>query len=322
MEVKVLKTAEKPLVSIICTSFNHEEFIVEALRSIQEQTYVPIEVILIDNGSKDSSQKLLQDWQKNASKNLEVKSIIRSQTINYCKSFNEGFNLCNGKYFLDFSTDDFLLPEHVSNCVEKLEANPTSSAVFSDAYIISQNKKKSFYARSRQGDLKIPVAEGWVYEKVVASHHILSSTMMIRSAYFEDLGRYDESLAYEDFDIIVRMARKYPIVFSNHLGVKKNEHPASFSREQYRAKTSRMLPSTLLVCQKIFEMNKSASENKALMKRVFYEWRQALISSNFKVAFGFLELSEKLSAKGGLHLLYSYWTKSQLDLSMFFPNRK
>lgn len=312
-----MKYTGNPLVSLICTSFNHEAFIPNALRSIIDQTYDKLEVILIDNGSQDKSQKLLKSWQEENKERFVIKLILRNQTINYCKSFNEGFDLSQGKYFIDFSTDDALFPEHISRCVAKLEAIPSASAVFSDAFVLNKNKKQTFFPRTSAGKLKNPIEEGWIYEKVVASHHILSSAMMMRSEKFKSLGKYDEALAYEDFDIIVRMAREYPIVFSDHIGVDKLDHPDSFSKEQYRTRTSRILPSTLRICQKIAKMNRSESENQALLKRVMYEWRQALISANFKVAEGFLQLASQLSAAGLLFRFYKRWTKSQWDISIW-----
>ncbi|PRY87900.1 glycosyltransferase family 2 protein [Mongoliibacter ruber] len=310
-----MKKKEKPLVSIICTSFNHEVFIPASLESILKQTYDQLEVILIDNGSMDNSQVLLKEWQEKNQGRFPIKVIFREQAINYCKSFNEGFDLVSGKYFVDLSTDDILLPEHIALSVDKLEENPLASAAFSDAIIISQKRRRNFFPRTAQGTLKVKVDEGWIYEKVVATHHILSSTMMMRSQSFQLLGKYDENLEYEDFDIIVRMAREFPIVFSDHIGVEKHEHPTSFSNEQYQAKTSRMLPSTLRVCQKIARMNRRKSEDEALLVRVFYEWRQALASANFEVAEGFLQLSGELAGKGLLFKFYKGWTKGRWDIS-------
>jgi glycosyltransferase involved in cell wall biosynthesis len=315
LENKIVKPHKLPLVSVICTSYNHEHFLLQSLNSILEQEYGNLEIILVDNGSNDKSQELMELWYERNKGKLPLQIILRNTAINYCESFNEAFQQCRGKYLVDFSTDDKLMPKHIRFSVDVLENAPDAAAVFSDAWIIDKGKSKSFYKRKRKGELAEEVESGWIYEKVVAYHHILSPTMLMRSKVFEDLGMYDQDLAYEDFDIIVRMARKYRLCFSDHFGVEKMIHSMAFSKEQYKVRKSRLLPSTLKICQKIIEINRCVSENHALLKRVHYEWRQSLLSANFEVADGFLALAQKLHDQSVQFQLFRVWTRRRVDVS-------
>src|SRR5690606_24064535 len=96
-------------------------------------------------------------------------------------------------------------------------------------------------------------------------------------------GGHDEDLSYEDFDIIVRLARNYLFVFNEYIGVKKRLLENSFSSKQYSIRNSVMLPSTLKICRKIQLMNRSHRENNALKFRVMFETKHALASANFDV---------------------------------------
>ena len=87
------------------------------------------------------------------------------------------------------------------------------------------------------------------------------------------------------------------------------------SGNQYQRYGSKMLPSTLKVCEKALEMNRTPSENKALGKRLQYELKHALWSGNFQVAEGLVQLGEKTGLKTPIFSIYKLWAKVKLDLS-------
>lgn len=318
-----MEVSEFPLVSIICTGFNHEDYIELALNSVLAQNYPKIELILVDNGSKDKTKEIMEQWSFDKRSKIPVKIIFRLDSLPYCASFNDAFRLSKGKYFIDLSGDDALLPDHIKYSVSTLENNPDAALCFSDAYLKKPGAQlKTFYQRDQKGELQDPIIQGDVYEKMVSKHIILSVTMMVRSDSFKSMGMYDESLSYEDFDIMVRMARDYPLVFSDHIGVVKNIHSGSLSAGQYRAKNSIILPSTLKVCQKIKAMNRSKDEDHALKERVMYELKHALFSANFEVAEGFLDLAKSLGASGMKFWLFKLWGRSQWDMSNLYSKLK
>lgn len=318
-----MEVSEFPLVSIICTGFNHEDYIELALNSVLAQNYPKIELILVDNGSKDKTKEIMEQWSFDKRSKIPVKIIFRLDSLPYCASFNDAFRLSKGKYFIDLSGDDALLPDHIKYSVSTLENNPDAALCFSDAYLKKPGAQlKTFYQRDQKGKLQDPIIQGDVYEKMVSKHIILSVTMMVRSDSFKSMGMYDESLSYEDFDIMVRMARDYPLVFSDHIGVVKNIHSGSLSAGQYRAKNSIILPSTLKVCQKIKAMNRCKDEDHALKERVMYELKHALFSANFEVAEGFLDLAKSLGASGMKFWLFKLWGRSQWDMSNLYSKLK
>ncbi|MFD2202761.1 glycosyltransferase family 2 protein [Shivajiella indica] len=311
--------AEFPLVSIVCTAYNHEDFIELVLDSVLAQNYPKLELILVDNGSTDQTKNIIENWFLKNRHKIPIFKIFRAESWGYCASFNNAFLQSSGKYFIDLSGDDVLEINHIKYSVAKLEAHPEAVVCFSDAYLKkSGDKLKTFYPRDKNGMLKIPVKQGDIYEELVSSHILLSVTMVVRSDTFKFIGMYDEGLNYEDFDIMVRMSRNHPFVFSDHIGIVKNIHSKSLSAGQYRAKNSIMLPSTLKVCQKIKAMNRSKEEDDALKVRVLYELKHALFSANFEVASGFIDLAKNLGASGFNFFLFRLWEKHQWDLSSVY----
>ena len=306
-----------PLVSIICTSYNHVRFIEEALDSAFNQSYSPIQLIVIDNGSEDNSVGSIRNWIRRRGLG-DIRTIFHDKTINYCKAFNQALDLSTGKYVIDLSGDDVLLKDHVKTAVDALETNG-SAVYFSNAYWEKNGRSLStFYPTNRKGQLLEKIPSGDVYEVVIRRTLICTPTMVFRAELLKREGGYDENLVYEDFDIIIRMARKYHFLFNSYIGVRKRILKTSYSAKQYRVKTSMMLPSTFKVCEKIAEINRTEKENQALRFRVMFETKHALSSANFDVADRFLRLAKKIGVRGLRFQLYLWWAKKRLNLSSFY----
>jgi glycosyltransferase involved in cell wall biosynthesis len=312
-----------PLVSIICTAYNHEAFIAEALDSIQKQTYPNKEVFLIDNGSSDKTVKKIENWLSVNQPAFAINKIYQQNLIPYCKSFNHALAQSKGKFVLDFSGDDILEPDHILHSVKRLEQFPDAAFCFSDALLFEDSDVgASFYRRDQNGSLLEDIKEGDRYRDVVASHCISSATLVFPAEVLKAIGGYDEELTYEDFDVMVRLTRKYPVVFSDHIGIRKRIHSKSFSSDQYISSKSVMLPSTFRVCCKIKELNQNEEEDEALLQRVMYETKHALWSANFTVGKQFLELARQLGAKGLKLWIYKTWAWTELDLSRIYSMLK
>ena len=203
--------------------------------------------------------------------------------------------MCRGEYVIDLAADDVLLPERISTGVKDMEAAGEDFAVhFTDAVYMDVDgmELRRHYKRDQKGRLAEKVPQGWVYADVLQRYFICTPTMMMSRSVLEALGGYDESLAYEDFDFWVRSARRWQYCFSELVLVKKRVVPGSWSARQYE-RESRQLESTLKVCRKAKELNRTPRENKALAKRLTYEIRQAVRTGNSDVAYEFLKLKEE-----------------------------
>jgi glycosyltransferase involved in cell wall biosynthesis len=287
---------KSPKVTVICTCYNQEAFVEAALDSVPVQEGVEVELFIIDNGSTDRSQQLIQRW-ADRQEWLIPKLILRDSTINYCKSFNEALLQSSGEYVVDLSGDDVLLDLHLYNSVRQLEKYPEAALSFSDVLVEEKGKTHRFYVKNRFGP---PVEEfGDVYEKVIYQYCISTVSMVFSAEKLKSIGGYDEELVYEDFDVLCRLAREYPFAYGEHVGVKKRIHANAYSRKQYRLWNSEILRSTLKVCQKIQEMNRTEEENRSLRKRALHEAKHALLSGNFAVGWEFLKMVLQMGARKG-----------------------
>jgi hypothetical protein len=137
------------------------------------------------------------------------------------------------------------------------------------------------------------VPEGDIYRILVERYFFSSPSTMMRRSVLDELGGYDENLSYEDFDFWVRSSRNYNYSFTDKVLVRKKVLSNSLSSLQYQ-RTNRHCLSTAIVCEKILKLNKTAEEKQALLKRINYELKWALITENWEASQKFIELKKKL----------------------------
>ncbi|MBX2901252.1 MAG: glycosyltransferase [Cyclobacteriaceae bacterium] len=276
---------EGPLVSVICVCCNQARFVTEALDSVIAQTYKPIELIVIDDGSTDGSPKVIKQW---IAAHPETVLLLNGTNLGYCKTFNKAAALAKGKYLIDLAADDVLLPERVKVGVQVLESHPRAGVTFSDAAHCDESGVKISLHSDRFPHATIP--SGDIYKNLIERFFICSPTMMFAQAVFKELGGYDETLAYEDFDFWIRSARMCEYVYSPHVLVKKRKVVNSLSAAQFQLRSLHSR-STFKVCEKIRKLNRTPEERRALQRRIRYEFFLNFRLLNLAVAFNYLWLA-------------------------------
>ncbi|MDR7129517.1 glycosyltransferase involved in cell wall biosynthesis [Algoriphagus sp. 4150] len=308
-------------VTVVCIAFNHEKWIEKALVSVLLQDYQHKELIIVDNGSEDQTPDLIKEWMRDNSEKLSVKAIYKSKSEPYCRLFNEILNQVDSRFVVDLSGDDFLYAHHLSFSIDRLHQNPDAAFVFSDAVILDElGNERPYYTREDYGNLQEKILAGDLYETLIRRSYISAPSVVFNTGILKQVGGYDASLHYEDFDIQLRLARNYPLAFSEHIGVLKRKHANSLSASQYRRYHSEMLSSTLRICEKIRRMNKNPKENAALSERVLHELKHALWSANFQIAKDFVKLGNDLNMNGLEFGLYKVWLFFRLDFSWLYAN--
>lgn len=269
--------------SIICLCHNHEPYIEEAIDSAFGQDYENIEVIAVDDCSTDKSQDVLAGLTK---KYPELLLIWNANNQGNCISFNKALAQSTGDYIIDLAGDDVLAPDRVKVGVEVLEAENDDFGIHycDHEWIDPSGKTLGYqYERSEDGSLLNPPPSGDIYADVLERYFISAPTMMIRRQVLVQLGGYDESLSYEDFDFWIRSSRSWKYKFTDHILVKKRVLQNSLSTKQFRF-GSQHDRSTFQVCQKALRLNRSIQEHTALRRRISYERKHAMVSGNLKLA--------------------------------------
>ena len=104
---------ESPLVSIIIPFYNEEKVLKRAIESALNQTYVPTEIILVNDGSKDNSQKIAESF----CENLANVYLINSPNESLGAARNKGLKLAKGEYVVFLDADDELIESMIEKCI-------------------------------------------------------------------------------------------------------------------------------------------------------------------------------------------------------------
>ena len=182
-----------PLVSIVTPSFNQGQFLEETIKSVLAQTYEPIEYMIIDGGSTDSSVEIIQQYGDHLS--YWVSEPDRGQS----HAINKGLQRSTGDIIGWLNSDDTLLPDAVARVVEAMETTPMvvhGSVRLIDAAskIIARPKMAK---RNQEFGLRTIVGEGLVNQP----------GSFWNRAIMERAGYLDENLNYiMDYELWVRMA--------------------------------------------------------------------------------------------------------------------
>ena len=287
-----------PLVSIICLCYNHEQFVVEALNSVLNQSYTNIELLIADDCSTDNSVLVIENW---LIKNPNIAFKANTINIGNTKTFNALFKQSKGNFIIDLAADDVLEP----NCVAKQIAafqkcKENVAIVYGNMELISEDDSHLgfYYPVDRNNKAIVKPASGDIYLAMLSqSSKICSVTSMIKREILEELGGYDENLGFEDLDIWIRTSRKYPFYYIDEILVKRRELSTSLSTRFFiknNDETRKLNYSSFKIIKKAMALNVNRKENKALIKRMHFEMMQAYQTNDSLLFLKYIPLELRL----------------------------
>jgi glycosyltransferase involved in cell wall biosynthesis len=189
---------DQPLVSIGIPFYNSEDFLSDAIKSTLNQTYQNIELILLDDGSTDTSLKIAHEFEVIDSR---VLVITDGQNFGLPKRLNQLSKLAKGKYYGRMDADDIMFPNRIKVQVEYLINNPKID-LLGTGLIAIDNKNNIIGLRkggsSNQVTLKSTLKGPW------APHPSITG----KSKWFKE-NKYNETLKRaQDFELWIRTVEK------------------------------------------------------------------------------------------------------------------
>jgi SAM-dependent methyltransferase len=134
------RRAQESLVSVIVPNYNHENYLPERLRSIREQTYQNVEIVLLDDASTDQSRTILQTFSSQESRARFIPNMQNSGST--FKQWRKGLRQARGKYVWLAESDDVAEPEFLETLVEKLESDPKLRLAYCQLEMVSTDGQK------------------------------------------------------------------------------------------------------------------------------------------------------------------------------------
>ncbi len=191
----------RPLVSVVVPAHNAEATLRESIDSVLRQTLSNFELIVIDDGSTDTTAEILAG--------ITDPRVIHFSFANAGPSAarNRGIERASGKFIAFLDADDLWLPGKLAAQVDALHSNPDAALVFSWSDSIDEAG-----AFLKKGNYVHP--EEPVYEQLIVWNFLDNgSTPMVRHEALSEVGIFDEEIWLgEDWDMWLRLAWHYPII--------------------------------------------------------------------------------------------------------------
>lgn len=212
----------EPLISVVIPVYNAENFITEALNSVCNQTYRNLEIIVIDDGSTDSSKLQIQ---RVAEFDERVKLISR-ENKGLINSLNEGITKSNGSYIARMDADDICLPNRFIQQISHFKKHPNISVLFTSIEYINEKNEVGRRKVSSKNRLIEPV------EFLFGCPVCHPSAMFNMNLLSKSDITYDSNFnKAEDFELWTRLSSKYSIGILNEVLFQYRIHSGSITSQ-------------------------------------------------------------------------------------------
>ena len=216
-------------VSVVIPTYNRADFLHEAIASVLQQDYPHVDLIVVDDGSRDGTAAVVSGFGT-------AVQYLWQENRGVSAARNRGVAASTGDLIAFLDSDDLWLPSKVSAQVAYFEAHPDMQACHTDEIWIRRGVRvNERRVHRKQG--------GWQFLASLPRCLISPSAIMMRRTLWDRLGGFDESLpACEDYDLWLRLTAVVPVGFlPQRLVVKRGGHADQLSRrtpvlDRYRIK--------------------------------------------------------------------------------------
>lgn len=199
---------QKPLISVIIPTYNREKLIERAVRSVLNQSYSKLEVIVVDDGSTDQTETIVKGIPDE-----RVHFYKLSQNGGAGHARNEGVKLSNGEIIAFHDSDDEWRPEKLQRQMDYWQEHPEFSMVYC-AYLchLADGRTKRIPAEQREE------LEGDLFAPLLKRNIIGAPTILAIKKKFLECGGFDISYqSLEDWEFLLRFARENKIGYVNEI---------------------------------------------------------------------------------------------------------
>ena len=216
----------QPKLSVIIASYNHQDYIAETLRSLEEQTFEGFEIIIVDDGSTDKTVEVAKSAQSRA-------QIHTQENQGVVAARNRGVSLAKGKYICFVDSDDVVLPERFAKQVALLDGDAELGLVFADALIIDSQGVEI----GKFSDV-YPIVPGDVAQMLVM-HYCFTPmiTVMVRADVLRKTGPFEKPGPISDYMKWIEVAHISKVHYNPELLGCWRRHQASTSKQANKVKS-------------------------------------------------------------------------------------
>jgi glycosyltransferase involved in cell wall biosynthesis len=238
----------QPLVSVIIPAYNGQEYIREAIESALAQTYRPIEILVIDDGSPINMEPFVAGF------GPEVR-YMRQQNGGTASARNLGWHSARGEFIALLDQDDLWLPQKLERQVPRFAEDPHIGlvAAWMEVFDSVTGEPKGTYK---------PAPEMTVHDML--GHELPPvQTMIFRKSALDSIGGFDASLrGTDDWDVNIRIAAEYRVVSVQEILGRARMHPS-----QQGSNGEQMYRNSIRVLEKHRQVHAGCAECTAAVRK-------------------------------------------------------
>lgn len=193
-----MNTLENPLVNVIIPVWNGEKTILRAVNSIIEQTYLNVEILIVNDASTDNTKTILDSL-----KEPRVRIINLDKNIGRSAARNLAIDRAKGEYVAMLDADDWSYQDRIKEQVAYINKYNVSLCG-TWAYLVDSSGNKSEWRQ--------PTTTEEIRKTILRSNTFIHSTVMAKKTVLEEFGGYNENIKWaEDYDLYLKISSKYPV---------------------------------------------------------------------------------------------------------------
>ena len=224
----IKKQKGNPLVSVLISSYNHEKYIQETIISIINQTYKNIELLIIDDGSKDSTYDKICELESQCRKRFVRFEFGKQENMGIIDTLNTLIGMSSGGYIYLIASDDVAAPHAIETEFDFLVNNPDYALCVGNNDLINTNSGRCFFDEHNKNIYDISIAHCYSfsdslmknipdidfytddfgsYNNLVCYGNHIPNGYLIRKSIFQKIGLYNKEAPLEDYWIMLQIAK-------------------------------------------------------------------------------------------------------------------
>lgn len=189
------------MVSVIIPTYNCDKYISEALDSVLQQTYSDYEIIVIDDGSTDTTKEIINTKYQQAVRYYYVKNSGVSAARNF------GISMAQGELIAFLDADDIWMPEKLEKQTALFNESTNLGMTFTENYFFNEQGITTYKANKRER-----LMHGDIVRNIFLKSYVVTSTVMVRKNVFDTVGPFEEGLTVaEDDNMWMRIGMRYGV---------------------------------------------------------------------------------------------------------------
>jgi glycosyltransferase involved in cell wall biosynthesis len=191
-----------PLLTICMPAYKADRYLEATLDSVRTQTFADWELILVEDGSNDRTEELVQNFARSVSQAVRFVRHEKNQGLPATR--NTGIALARSEWIVLLDSDDLWTPDHLADLVACAERNPAADLVHSGSVLFDSDS-------GRELEIRAPSAEiisGYPLSLFLGGYIIQPSSVMLKKSLWTKVGGFDPAFRYvEDREMWMRCAR-------------------------------------------------------------------------------------------------------------------